>query len=71
MMLRPSCPHCQRLAVVANSHVSDGLRVQTYGCKQCGEWSLGTEVVPADAKRTRTVISNILRNDSGRFAVSR
>lgn len=69
MMLRPSCPHCQRLAVVANSYVSDGLRVQTYGCKQCGEWSLGTEVVPADAKRTRTVISDLIRSPSGRFAM--
>jgi transposase-like protein len=71
MMLRPVCPQCKRLAVFVNSHADEGVRVRSYGCKRCGEWSLGTEVGPADAKRTRAVISNIIRNYSGRFATSR
>lgn len=67
MMMRPVCPHCKRLAVCVNSHISGELRVRSFGCKQCREWSLGTEVVPFDIQRTRTVISNIFRSTSGRF----
>lgn len=70
-MGRPICPKCKRLAVFVNSHKSGELRVRAYGCKQCGEWSLGPCVTTADTPRTRAVISNISRNASGRFVSGR
>ncbi len=68
-MTRPHCPKCERLAVIVDSRKSDdGLRIQRLGCRRCGCYSLGADVVSATVKRTRTVISRLLRTPSGRFA---
>lgn len=70
-MTRPICPHCKRPAIFVNSHKRGDFRVKTFGCRLCKVWSLGGDVVPVTAKRTRTVSSILIRDASGRFASSR
>lgn len=70
-MNRPCCPHCQRPAVVANSHASGSIRVKVFGCVRCGEYGLGKFIVASNEIRTRAVIGNNVRDPSGRFAVTR
>lgn len=67
-MTRPTCPHCQRLAVVANSHRFGEVRVKVFGCLKCRAYGLGKLVTAADVPRTRAVIGINLRDPSGRFA---
>lgn len=70
-MARPSCPDCKRTAVIANSHVRDGVRVKVFGCVRCGKYGLGKDVAKATDPRTRAVIGNNIRDRSGRFVSSR
>lgn len=70
-MTRPVCPKCHRPSVVVNSHPSGEWRIQYFGCRECRLWSLGSNLVAAIEKRTRSVRSMIRRNDSGRFVTSR
>lgn len=70
MHQRPACPSCGKPAAVTETSMCDCGRVRRLGCRQCGQWSLGTEIIPVDSKRTRTVSSTLSRDSSGRFARS-
>ena len=69
-MSRPLCPCCNRTSVVTNSHPSGEWRVRYFGCIRCRVWSLGSDLIPLAAKRTRAVISILRRTASGQFAKS-
>lgn len=43
-MARETCPTCKRPGTITTTRESGGFRVQYYGCRQCGNYSLGSDV---------------------------
>lgn len=52
---RPCCPRCGRLFAVIDSRTDGDLRVQRFGCRPCGVYSGGVNLLAAGLPRSRIV----------------